>query len=53
MGAACGSNKEISIPIRINEVEHGKKPRQRKLTSLDDVIKTKQRKSADIRLTDN
>jgi hypothetical protein len=45
MGAACGSAREISTPSdNANNQKNSK--RNRKLTSLDDVINLKQRRSA-------
>ncbi len=54
MGAACGSARDSITPSRDNDdnpVNQQKRNRKRKLTSLDDIINVKQRKSAEIKLS--
>ena len=51
MGAACGSARDSSSPSGGKANSQLSRNKNRKLTSLDDVINVKQRKSAEIRLS--
>jgi hypothetical protein len=45
MGAACGSARDSSSPSDGKANSHVSRNKNRKLTSLDDVINVKQRRS--------
>lgn len=46
MGQACGSARDSVTPSGANKAKQENRPKHRKLTSLDDVINIKQRRSA-------
>jgi len=49
MGAACGSARDSILPVGANRQD--KRNKDRKLTSLEDVINVKQRRNSDVKLT--
>jgi len=51
MGQACGSARDSVTPSGGHKAKDENKPHRRKLTSLDDVINIKQRRSAEIKFT--
>lgn len=51
MGQACGSADDSATPSGDHKPMKESKPKQKKLTSLDDIIKTNQRKSSEIKIT--
>jgi hypothetical protein len=53
MGAACGSARDSSNPSGEKANSQTLRNKNRKLTSLDDVINVKQRRSAEIRLSES
>lgn len=53
MGAACGSARDSSTPWGEKANSQVSRNKNRKLTSLDDVINVKQRRSAEIRLSES
>lgn len=53
MGAACGSARESTTPSGNKAMSHQSRGKNRKLTSLDDVIMVKQRKSVELKLSDS
>jgi hypothetical protein len=53
MGAACGSAKDSSKPGDSEENGKNRRSNDRRLTSLDDIINIKQRRSSEVRLTNS
>ena len=53
MGAACGSARDSSTPSGGKANSQVSRNKNRKLTSLDDVIEVKQRRSVEIRLSES
>jgi hypothetical protein len=53
MGAACGSARDSSTPSGGKTNSQVSRNKNRKLTSLDDVIEVKQRRSVEIRLSES
>lgn len=51
MGATCGSANDSSTPNPKNRFEREGRNKNKKLTSLDDVIKFKQRKSVEVKFS--
>lgn len=51
MGQACGSASDSATPSGDHKPQKESRPKQKKLTSLDDIIKVNQRKSSEIKIT--